>query len=76
MSKAHPPELKKYMDKKVSLKLNAARTVNGIFRGYDPFMNIVIDEGVEVTKTGERHSIGILVTRGDSVILVEALDRI
>ncbi|KAI4472442.1 hypothetical protein M0802_016820, partial [Mischocyttarus mexicanus] len=44
MSKAHPPELKKYMDKRLSLKLNGGRQVIGILRGFDPFMNMVIDE--------------------------------
>ena len=47
MSKAHPPELKKFMDKKLSLKLNGGRHVQGILRGFDPFMNLVIDECVE-----------------------------
>jgi small nuclear ribonucleoprotein G len=41
MSKTHPPELKKYMDKHVSIKINGGRVVEGILRGFDPFMNIV-----------------------------------
>ncbi len=41
MSKTHPPELKKYMDKKLQLKLNGGRIVTGILRGFDPFMNLV-----------------------------------
>lgn len=43
MSKTHPPELKKYMDKEMDLKLNGNRRVSGILRGFDPFMNMVID---------------------------------
>ncbi|KAH8024084.1 hypothetical protein HPB51_021429 [Rhipicephalus microplus] len=60
MSKAHPPELKKYMDKKLSLRLNASRVVTGILRGFDPFMNLVLDEAVEETKGGEKHNIGMV----------------
>ncbi|KAG6933509.1 small nuclear ribonucleoprotein polypeptide G, partial [Chelydra serpentina] len=41
MSKVHPPELKKFMDKKLSLKLNGGRHVQGILRGFDPFINLV-----------------------------------
>lgn len=41
MSKTHPPELKKYMDKRMNLKINGGRTVTGILRGFDPFMNVV-----------------------------------
>ena len=70
MSKAHPPELKKYMDKKVSynyntliyyksmisclfisfqihLKINGGRAVEGVLRGFDPFMNLVLDDALE-----------------------------
>ncbi|CAG9805128.1 small nuclear ribonucleoprotein G [Chironomus tepperi] len=76
MSKAHPPELKKYMDKKLSLKLNGGRCVQGILRGFDPFMNVVMDEGQEVTKDGKKSDIGMVVIRGNSIIMVEALERI
>ncbi|XP_011498223.1 PREDICTED: probable small nuclear ribonucleoprotein G [Ceratosolen solmsi marchali] len=76
MSKAHPPELKKYMDKKLSLKLNGGRLVMGILRGFDPFMNMVIDESIEECKDGTKNNIGMVVIRGNSVIMLEALDRI
>lgn len=45
----------------VLVKLNAGRSVIGILRGFDPFMNLVIDESIEETKTGDRHSIGMVV---------------
>ncbi|KAK2177365.1 hypothetical protein NP493_601g00008 [Ridgeia piscesae] len=76
MSKAHPPELKKYMDKKLTLKLNGGRAVTGFLRGFDPFMNLVIDETVEESKTGEKNNIGMVVVRGNSIVLLESLDRI
>jgi len=76
MSKAHPPELKKYMDKRLSLRLNGARLVTGILRGFDPFMNLVVDDAVEETKTGEKINIGMVVIRGNSVGLLEALERV
>uniref|UniRef100_A0A1I7XHV3 Receptor expression-enhancing protein n=1 Tax=Heterorhabditis bacteriophora TaxID=37862 RepID=A0A1I7XHV3_HETBA len=43
MSKTHPPELKRYMDKEMDLKLNGNRCVSGVLRGFDPFMNMVIE---------------------------------
>lgn len=48
MRKAHPPELKKNMDKKLSLRLNGVRHVQGVLRGLDPFVNLVVDEYVEM----------------------------
>ncbi|XP_045779656.1 probable small nuclear ribonucleoprotein G [Maniola jurtina] len=76
MSKAHPPELKKFMDKKLSLKINAGRAVTGVLRGFDPFMNLVLDESVEECKDGQRNNIGMVVIRGNSIIMLESLDRI
>lgn len=64
------------MDKKLSLKLNGGRQVSGILRGFDPFMNVVIDESVEHCKDGRQNNIGMVVIRGNSIIMVEALDRI
>ena len=76
MSKAHPPKLKKFMDKKLSLKLNSGRHVQRILRGLDPFMNLVIDECVEMATSGQQNNIGMVVIRGNSIIMLEALERV
>ena len=76
MSKTAPPELKKYMDRKLSLRLNGNRQVTGILRGFDPFMNLVMDDCVEVVNTNTRNNIGMVVVRGNSVTLMEALERV
>jgi small nuclear ribonucleoprotein G len=47
MSKAPTPELKKYMEKRLAVELKGSRKVSGVLRGYDPFMNIVLDNTVE-----------------------------
>jgi small nuclear ribonucleoprotein G len=86
------------MDKKLSLKLNGGRNVQGILRGFDPFMNVVVDEALELCKDGKKNEIGMVVReltnlkllldhseleiyslqviRGNSIIMVEALERI
>ncbi|XP_045384274.1 small nuclear ribonucleoprotein G-like [Lemur catta] len=62
MNKAHPPKVKKFMDKKLSLKLNGeARHVQGILQGFDPFINLVIDECVEMATNRQRNNIGMVV---------------
>ncbi|CAO3660395.1 hypothetical protein G6F70_008861 [Rhizopus microsporus] len=76
MAKTSTPELKKYMDKRLSLQLNGNRKVTGILRGYDPFMNIVLDETVEEISPSEKHNIGMVVIRGNSIAIMEALERI
>eukprot|EP00069_Balaena_mysticetus_P010975 bmy_21004T0 len=72
MSKAHPPELKKFMDRKLSLKLNGGRHVQGILRGFDPFMNLVRDECVEMATSGQQNNIGMVAIRGNSIINVRS----
>ncbi|KAJ3675354.1 hypothetical protein LUZ60_004396 [Juncus effusus] len=70
-----PPDLKKYMDKKLQIKLNANRVIVGTLRGFDQFMNLVVDNTVEVNGN-ERNEIGMVVLRGNSVVMIEALEPI
>jgi small nuclear ribonucleoprotein G len=76
MSKAHPPELKKFMDKKISLRINGGRQVEVVLTGFDPFMNLVLDNAVEITKQNVRNQVGMVVIRGNSVVMLEAKDRL
>lgn len=50
------------MDKKMSLQLNGGRSISGILRGFDPFMNLVIDETIEECKDGSKNNIGMVVS--------------
>lgn len=45
------------------VKLNGGRHVIGILRGFDPFMNMVIDESIEECKDGTKNNIGMVVSR-------------
>jgi small nuclear ribonucleoprotein G len=66
----------RYMDKRLFIQLNGSRKVTGVLRGYDPFMNIVLDNAFEEVSASERHSIGMIVIRGNSVVSMEALEKI
>ncbi|TRM68308.1 hypothetical protein BD626DRAFT_395438 [Schizophyllum amplum] len=76
MSKASQPELKKFMDKKLFVHLQGGRKVSGTLRGYDLFLNLVIDEALEETTPGQKHPIGTVVIRGNSVTSMETLEAI
>lgn len=57
--------------------MNGNRLITGVLRGYDPFMNLVIDEATEHVKgTTQMNPIGMVVVRGNSVIMIEALERL
>lgn len=43
-AKANNPELKKFMDKTLVIKLNGNRKIKGTLRGYDVFMNLSLED--------------------------------
>jgi small nuclear ribonucleoprotein G len=64
------------MDKKLRLKLNGNRGVIGVLRGFDQFLNLVLDEAVNDTATSDKEPLGMVVIRGNSVTAMEALEHI
>lgn len=60
-----------YLDKRVLIQLNGSRKVMGLLRGYDVYLNIVLDEALEEKPNGEKVRIGMVVIRGNSVVMLE-----
>lgn len=52
---------------------SANRHVTGVLRGFDQFMNLVLDGTVDEKL---KQDIGMVVIRGNSIITIEALERI
>lgn len=49
--------------------------IQGKVRGFDEFMNIVVDEAVEVsTKDGSKEELGRILLKGDNITLISSLD--
>ncbi|KAJ3013240.1 UNVERIFIED_CONTAM: Sm-like protein lsm7 [Siphonaria sp. JEL0065] len=74
----------KYMDKRIQVKFAAGREVTGILKGFDPLLNLVLDETEEqmysngqdgqTPGTLSTRQLGLVVTRGTSVILIAPVD--
>jgi len=47
MAKVSQPELKRYLDKRVSVNIQGGRKIQGVLRGFDIFLNLVVDDAVE-----------------------------
>ncbi|EOR04610.1 Small nuclear ribonucleoprotein G [Wallemia ichthyophaga EXF-994] len=78
-AKISNPELKKvvqYMDKRVLVNLQANRKVTGQLRGFDLFLNLVLDDAHDESVAGEKSKIGQTVIRGNSVTSMESLEAI
>ena len=77
MPKVTVPEVKIYLNKRIIVHLNCFKTVKGILRGYDPFVNLVIQDAQEITADNkEVKSLDMCLIRGNSVIAVEALENV
>ena len=44
------------MDLRVDLRINGERRIAGILKGYDQFMNIVLDEAIEITQRKDENN--------------------
>lgn len=70
------PELKQYLDKEIKVELNGNRVIQGKLAGYDFFLNLTLNQCVEVkTSKGntEYIDLGQCVVRGNSVINIEII---
>ena len=77
-------DLRKFMDLRVDLRMNGNRRIAGIMKGYDQYMNIVLDEAIEITKSrgqgagdkSQNRNLGMIVIRGASVEFWENIDKV
>ncbi|CDJ57736.1 small nuclear ribonucleoprotein E/G, putative [Eimeria maxima] len=83
IGKAGPPaDLRRFMEKRLDVHLSGGRRVVGVMRGYDTFMNIVLDNALElrgrkgINKQIERNELGMVVIRGNSILDWECLDKV
>mmetsp|Transcript_6612 Transcript_6612/g.12456 ORF Transcript_6612/g.12456 Transcript_6612/m.12456 type:complete len:90 (-) Transcript_6612:327-596(-) len=79
------PDLKRFMDKKLRLTLNGNRKVVGTLRGFDAFLNVVLEDAVDEKPLASSTSssghddqvyIGQIVIRGNSISQFETLERV
>ncbi|KJE89791.1 small nuclear riboprotein [Capsaspora owczarzaki ATCC 30864] len=70
--------LAKLLDKTVRVKFRGGREVIGLLKGYDPLLNLVLDETQEFLRDpadperilDETRALGLTVCRGTTVILI------
>lgn len=63
------------MDRNVTIQLNGNRKITGVIRGFDAFMNVVVDDAVE-EKPSVRVPMGLSMIRGNSIVMIEAMERV
>lgn len=50
------------MDKRIFILIQGGRKVTGVLRGFDIFLNLVVDDAYEETVPADKHSIGMVVS--------------
>lgn len=60
-----------FQDKKLKFSLNGNRQIVGTLRGYDAFLNVVLEEA-----ENDGTFLGTIVIRGNSIIKFEGLERL
>jgi len=71
-------KLEKYMDQSIRVKFNGGREVEGVLKGQDMLLNLVLDNAKEFLRDPEDPSVlleetrelGLVVCRGTAVVLV------
>ncbi|KAJ3064387.1 Sm-like protein lsm7 [Podochytrium sp. JEL0797] len=73
-------DMAKYSEKRVQVKFAGGREVTGILKGFDPLLNLVLDETEEQMYSTDgqgtmtTRQLGLVVTRGTTVILIAPVD--
>ncbi|XP_052786183.1 U6 snRNA-associated Sm-like protein LSm7, partial [Mya arenaria] len=71
-------DLSKYLEKAIRVKFSGGREASGILKGFDPLLNLVLDDTTEFLRdpddpyklTEDTRSLGLVVCRGTSVVLI------
>ncbi|XP_018562180.1 U6 snRNA-associated Sm-like protein LSm7 isoform X2 [Anoplophora glabripennis] len=75
-------DLSKYLEKTIRVKFAGGREASGILKGYDPLLNLVLDNTSEYLRdpddpyklTDDTRELGLVVCRGTSVVLICPMD--
>jgi len=70
------PDLKNYLDQRLSVKLNGKRHVSGVLRGFDEFLNLVLEDSVDEKRRSaglEEWQLGTVLVRGNSIVSFETV---
>mmetsp|Transcript_13326 Transcript_13326/g.38651 ORF Transcript_13326/g.38651 Transcript_13326/m.38651 type:complete len:93 (-) Transcript_13326:58-336(-) len=62
--------LARLLDKSIEVKLAGGREIQGVLKGYDQLLNLVLDEAEERLRDAGLRKLGLMVCRGNSVMVV------
>lgn len=75
MSEMTTEILQESLGKIVLVRLKGGKSLRGKLRGFDQHLNLVIDETEDTTEPESVKKLGILIVRGDNVIIISPPPR-
>merc|ERR1711894_565566 len=75
-------ELSRFIDKQIRVKFAGGRESSGTLKGFDPLLNIVLDDTIEYLRdpddpyklTQDTRHLGLVVCRGPNVMMISPQD--
>jgi small nuclear ribonucleoprotein len=67
--------LEESLEKVVLVRLRGGRSLRGKLKGFDQHLNIVLEETDDITDSNEVKRLGVIIVRGDNVVLISPPPR-
>ncbi len=67
--------LEESLGKIVLVRLRGGKSIRGRLKGFDQHLNLVLDETQDTTNVENMKKIGLIIVRGDNVILISPPPR-
>ena len=67
--------LEESLGKTVLIKLRGGKSIRGLLKGYDQHLNLVLDKAEDVTDSENVKELGLIIVRGDNVVMVSPPPR-
>jgi len=75
MSEMTTQILEQSLGKIVLVRLRGGKSLRGKLKGFDQHLNLVLEETEDTTDTGNAKKLGVIIVRGDNVILISPPPR-
>ena len=67
--------LEESLGKMVLVRLKGGKSLRGKLRGFDQHLNLVLEETEDTTDINETKKLGVIIVRGDNVVIVSPPPR-
>jgi len=67
--------LEESIGKTVLIRLRGGKSIRGQLKGFDQHLNLVLDKAEDVTDTENVKELGLIIVRGDNVVMISPPPR-